>query len=116
MSYIVIHSSKLVIDVNKDVDYLEEDEEYALDEIIDSTPDSIEGGVAGTKIVDLTIRDIRTLFTTYDIVCKIVGLDVDKLLIYWMTAKNIDFEIEDSIDIEEFKRNGYNIIRFKAEE
>lgn len=111
MNYIIVHNPKLIIELEKDVEYLEDYEEDALDKMIHENPDSFEKNVMDIKIASLTFRETHALFFAHDIIRRIIGLDVDKLLIYWMITKDIDFEIEDSIDIEEFKKNGYNIIK-----
>jgi len=114
MAYIVIHDPKLIIEIDDDAD-LEDSEENALDKIVSEDSDSLEY-IGDTRVDDLTIKQTSYLYSAYKTFSDLAGLDIDKLLVYWLKSKNINFEVEYDIDIKEWQRGGYNIISLKEKE
>ena len=114
MTYIIIKDRKLIleIDINEDLDDLEEE---ALDNIIDEEQDSLEY-IGDVRIEDLTIEQTSYLYSAYEILRDLAGLDIDKLLLYWIGSKGYTFEVEKDIDIKELQREGYVVVNLKCNE
>lgn len=109
-NYIIIEDLKLLIAIDENIYGIEDFEENALDNIIDSDQDDLTD-IEGAKIDDLTIKEIGIIASACELVNNLAGLQADKLLLYWLRNKDIDFEISDNVDIEDYERNGYLIIR-----
>lgn len=109
-NYIIIDSLKLLIEIDEDICDIEDYEENALDKIIDEDQDDLID-IKSAKINDLTIKEIGAIASACEFVNDLAGLQVDKLLLYWLRSRDTEFGISDNIDIEDYERNGYRIIR-----
>jgi len=115
MVYLIIRDSKLIIQIEDTDADLEDSEEDALDKIVNEDSDSLEY-LGDIRVEDLTIEQTYYLYSTYETFRDLAGLDIDKLLVYWLKSKEINFEAEYDIDIKEWQKGGYNIISFKDKE
>lgn len=102
------------MEIGDDTD-LEDSEEESLDKITGEDSDSLEY-IGDARVDELTIEQTSSLYSSYEIFRNLAGLDIDKLLLYWLKSKDINFEIESDIDIKLWQKEGYNIISLKDKE
>ena len=110
-NFIIIPSLKIAVEVSRDLRDLEDYEEKAFYYL---TSEEFDEGIdiESRKIKDLTVRDLTTLFTTYDSTNSLKGLDYNKLLLVWLKSRGIDYEVKSEYDIdkEKLEEEGYKII------
>ena len=119
-NYIVIPRWKLLIEVSRDVNDLADYEKAAIDEIIGSDSLDFDTHFDGEDVVEMgnvpiseiTIRDLAELYKRHDIVQSLAGMDYNKLFLYWLKSRGIDFGVksEYTIDIKEYVKDGYTRI------
>lgn len=113
-SYIIIPRLKLVIETNREIEDIEFYQKESIDEMLDE--ENIDDGeyidLKNVKICDITIKNLALLYKDYEIVKCIRGIHIDRLFLYWLMIKGIDFSVksESSIDREKYKSEGYSII------
>ncbi len=109
-NYIIIPDWKMVIETNRSVNELEDYIKEALEKIIKEVTDLDLGDL---KLSDITIKDLCTLSSAYENTSYLSELDTDKLFLYWLEWKDINYEIESefNIKLEDYKDKGYKIIR-----
>ena len=121
-NYIVIPSLKLAIEISRNVDDIYDHESEGLENVVNK--DDIYGGECGDgeleyvdigniEINKLTVRHISTLYRAYETVRSIEGIDVDKLLLFWLKNRMIEYYIKSEFDVnvEKLKSDGYIVIR-----
>jgi hypothetical protein len=116
-NYIIIPKWKLIIEVPRSVNGIEEYEKIAIDKAIDEDNIDYIARVDGEDISDvgdmpvhkITIKELAELYKSYDIVQSLSGIDSDKLLLYWLKSRGIDFIVqsEHNIDVKEYMKEGY---------
>lgn len=116
-NYIVIPKWKLLIEVSRDVNSIEDYEKIAIDRAIDEDNIDYDAHVEGDDRIDMgnvpiskiTIKDLTELYKCYNIVESLSGMDRNKLLLYWLKGREIEFSVksEHSIDVEEYIKEGY---------
>jgi hypothetical protein len=116
-NYIVIPKWRLLIEVSRDVNGIEDYEKTAIEKAIDDDNIDCETHADGEDVVDMgdvpihkiTIKDLTELYKSYDMVQSLSGMDYNKLLLYWLTSRGIEFSIksEYSIDVKEYINEGY---------
>lgn len=115
-NYIVIPKWKLLIEVSRNVNGIEEYEKIAIDKAIDE--DNIDYIINdGNDIEDMgdlpvhkvTIKELTELYKSYDIVQSLSGMDSDKFLLYWLKNRGIGFSVqsENVLDVKEHIKEGY---------
>lgn len=109
--YIILRDKKLIIEIDEDED-LEDYEKDALDKIL-SEDFSSNSDIGETKTADLNIEQTHHIYSLCKIIEDLTELDIDKLLIYWLRSKDIDFYVENDINSQEWQRDGYRIIDLK---
>lgn len=111
-NYIIIEDWKMVIETNRSVEDIEDYISDALDKMIDDDID-IDVNISDLKVNDITIKNLCILASAYDSASSLSQLDTDKLFLYWLKNRDIEYIIksEFTIDIKEYKKNGYNVIR-----
>lgn len=118
-NYIIIPKWKMLIDVPREIDGIEEHEHETIEMIIDINNfecEHIEGedtiDIENVPINKITIKDLAELYKRYDIVQSLTGMDYNKFLLFWLKRRGIEFKIESqhNIDIKEYKKEGYIII------
>src|SRR3989304_7760938 len=120
-NYIVVSKLKLIIEVIREVSDLEDYEESAIKKAIDEENIDYNVYLDGDNVVDIgdvpinkiTIKDLAELYKRYEIVQSLAGLDFNKLLLFWLKNRDIEFTIksEHNINMDEFDKEGYLIIR-----
>lgn len=115
-NFIIIPDMKLVIETNRDVEEFEDYRKRALEDAISEEPDEL-AEMDDVKITDMTLRDLKALYTAYERMQAIAGFEYDKLLLFWLDDRNIHYEIksEHQVDTEEYENNGYHIIRSRCD-
>ncbi len=119
-NYIIIPDYKLLIEVPRNIDDIEDYAENAIDSAIDE--ENIDVGenfeeecaltIDNVPINKITIKDIAKLYKRYEIVQNLAGTDYNVLLLFWLKKREIDFEIksEYNMDIKKYREDGYTII------
>lgn len=119
-NFIIIPRLKLLIEIPREIDEIRYYEESAIKRVIDEEnidyDDHFEGddvaNMGDVLINKITIKDLTELYKRYDIVQSLAGMDYNKLLLFWLKNRGIDFEIksEYNIDKNEYEKEGYMII------
>lgn len=110
MSYLIIENMKLVVEI-ADIDDIESFEKSALDQITnEKNIDEFDIDIDETDVSDLTFREAVVLYKAHDIINTISGIKVDKMFLYWLKNRNIEFSIESDIDMAKYQRDGYVIL------
>ena len=120
-NYIIIPDLKLVIEVTRDVSDIEDFECDAVGNSISEDnfehTDHVEGedaiDIEDVPIHKITIKDLAELHRRYDMIQSLTGMDYNKLLLYWLKKREIEFNIrpEHGINLKEYEKEGYNIVR-----
>lgn len=120
-NYIIIKKWKILIEVSRDVDDIEDYENAAIEKAFSEDSTDARTYMEGENIVDMgdvvinniSIRDISELYKTYEIVQSLSGMNHDKLFLFWLKNRGIDFTVESehNIDKDEYEKEGYLIIR-----
>ena len=115
VNYIIIPKLKLVIETSRYTEELDESVENAMDEIlefIEKQPVDISMDLFHKKYNDLTLGDLEILLRAFRLVYLVSGEDFDKILLYWLRRKNINYEIvsEYNFNKEKYKKEGYLIL------
>ena len=116
-NYIIIDSLKIVVETNREVGDIEMYREEALDKIINTEEDTYINDkildIENVKISELSIGHISILHDAFNDISSIYGMHIDKFLLFWLKKKGIKFEVEseNSINIQEYKDNGYIVLR-----
>jgi hypothetical protein len=110
-NFIIIPSLKIAVEVSRDIHDLEDYEEKAFEYLTSEEFDD-EIDIENRKLKDLNVRDLTTLFTTYDSTNSLKGLDYNKLLLVWLKSRGMDYEVKSEYDIdrEKLEKEGYKII------
>ena len=111
-NFIIIEKWKMIIEANRSVNELEHYIKDAIDKMIDNDTEIVID-ISDLKVSDITVKDLCILASAYDNASVIYQLDSDKLFLYWLESRNIEYEIksEHQINIEQYKENGYDVIR-----
>lgn len=113
-NYIIIQNWKIIIETNRSVEDIEDYIKEAIDKM---TGYSVDIGVdtSDLKVSDITIKDLCALASAYDSASALSQLDIDKIFLYWLESRDIEYEIksEYNIDIKQYEENGYNVIRIQ---
>lgn len=111
-NFIIIEKFKMIIETNRSVGELEEYIKDAISKIIDND-NEIDIDISDLKVSDITVKDLCTLASAYDNTINLYQLNSDKLFLYWLDSRNIEYEIksEFQISIEQYEKDGYNVIR-----
>jgi hypothetical protein len=119
-NYIVIPKWKLLIEVSRDVNELADYEQAAIDKIIDDENLDYDTHFDGEDVVEMgnvpisqvTIRDLAELYKRHDIVQSLAGMDYNKLFLYWLKSRGIDFSVQSEYgtDAKEYIKEGYTKI------
>lgn len=113
-SYIVIPRLKLVIETNREIEDIEFYQKESIDEILDEEKigDGEYFDLKNVKICEITIKNLALLYKDHEIMKCVRGIHIDRLFLYWLKVKGIDFDIksESVIDREKYKNEGYLII------
>lgn len=109
MSYLVIDNMKLVVEIKEED--IEPFEKNALDEITGKENiDEFDIDIDDTDVSDLTFKEAVVLYKAHDIIKTLSGINVDKMLMYWLKNRDIEYSIETDIDASGYQRDGYVIL------
>ncbi len=110
-NYIIIPEFKLAIEVSRYVADIEEYEKDALYKITEEEEVDVED-VENIKVRDITVKDLTTLYNAHKIVRSLTGFEIDKLLLFWLQNRGIEYEIKSEFDVttDQLKDEGYNVI------
>jgi len=111
-NFIIIEKLKMIIETNRSVNELEHYIKDAIGKMIDNDT-GIDIDISDLKVSDITVKDLCTFASAYDNAITLCQLDSDKLFLYWLESRNIEYEIqsEHQTNIEQYKENGYDVIR-----
>lgn len=110
MSYLVIENMKLVIEI-ADIEDIESFEKKALDDVVnEKSADEFDIDIGNTEVSDLTFNEAAILYKAHDIIKTLLGIDADKMLLYWLTNRGIEYSVESDIDASKYQRDGYVIL------
>lgn len=112
-NYIIIQRMKVIVEVSREFsnEDLSESEKNALSFLTNN--ESFEFiDMENIKIKDLNLKDIKNFTKCVDLVNDLSGIDVDKLLLFWLKSRDIPFIIlsELSKEWEAFDKFEYKII------
>jgi len=113
INYIIVPSLKLMVVTSRYTDGICDYEMNAINELLDDKHhDDIVCDIGNTKVSDITVKDLTILYDKYEILSSFEDVNADKLFIYWLTSRNIKFEIVagHNIDIEKYMKDGYTKI------
>jgi ribosome biogenesis GTPase A len=110
MSYLVIEKMKLVVEI-ADIEDIETSEKSALDEMVnEKNIDEFDIDIDETEVSDLSFKEATILYKSLDMIKTLLGINTDKLLLYWLTNRDIEYEVESDIDVSKYQRDGYVIL------
>ncbi len=109
-NYIIIPEFKLAIEVSR---YVQDIEEYEKDALNKITGEEEAEDVENVKVRDITVKDLTTLYNAHKIVSSLTGFEIDKLLLFWLQNRGIEYEIKSEFDVitEQLRDDGYTVIR-----
>ena len=119
-NFIVIPKWKLIIEVPREVENLEDYYQIAIDNAIDEDNIGLGEHSEGEDIIDvenvpinkITIKDLAELHRRYDIIQSLSGMDYNKFFLFWLKKREIEFSIESEygIDFGKYEKDGYIIV------
>lgn len=110
MNYLVIENMKLVVKI-ADIEDIEPFEKNALDEVIsEKNVDEFDIDIDETEVSNLTFKETVVLYKAHDMIKTLLGINVDKMLLYWLKNRDIEYSIESDIDVSGHQRDGYVVL------
>lgn len=110
MSYLVIENMKLVVGI-ADTEDIEAFEKKALDEMAsEENTGEFDIDIDDREVSDLTFKEAVILYKAHDMIKTLLGIGVDKMLLYWLKNRDIEYSIESDIDVSKYQRDGYVIL------
>lgn len=116
-NYIIIEDWKMIIETNREVNELEAYIKESLGNMISDDTD-IDVSISDLKVSNMTIKDLCTLASAYENASSLACMEADKLFLYWLESKDIEYQIksEFNLDLKKYKEDGYKIIgRWKSD-
>ena len=109
-NYIIIPEFKLAIEVSR---YVEDIEEYEKEALYAITEERDVEDVENVKVRDITVKDLTTLYNAHEIVSSLTGFEIDKLLLFWLRNRGIEYEIKSEFEAtaDQLKDDGFTVIR-----
>ncbi len=123
-NFIIIPKLKLVVEINRQINELNDYQKKALDYLTDEERyENDDEYIENKNIKNISIKDLTKLFNTYEQSNNLAGMESDKFFLYWLGNKEIEyeikseFEINDKGELKRLKNDGYKILRmFEKEE
>lgn len=111
-NYIIIEDWKMMIETNREVGELENYIKESLDKMIGNDT-YIDESASNLKVSEITIKELCALASVYDNASSLACIEIDKLFLYWLEGKDIEYDIksEFNLDLKKCKEQGYKIIR-----
>lgn len=109
-NYIIIPEFKLAMEVSR---YVQDIEKYEKDALYKITEERDVEDVENVKVRDITVKDLTTLYNAHEIVNSLTGFEIDKLLLFWLQNRGIEYEIKSEFEAtaDQLKDEGYTVIR-----
>jgi hypothetical protein len=115
-NYIIIKDWKMIIETSRYVDSLEDYIGESLDKMVNNGTEDVN--ISDLKVSDITINDLCVLASAYENASSLAYMETDKLFLYWLESKKIEYKIKSEIglDLKKYKEDGYKIInRWKSD-
>lgn len=110
MSYLVIENMKLVVGI-ADAEDIDTFEKKALDDIVcEKNTGEFDIDIDETEVSDLTFKEAVILYKAHDMVKTLLGISADKMLLYWLKNRDIEYSVESDIDVSAYQRDGYVVL------
>jgi len=111
INFIIIPSFKVAIETSRNINEISDYEIKALNYLTDEERYS-DDDIDDVKLRDLSVKILSTLFKSYEQSINLAGFESDKFLLYWLTIKNIKFDIksEHNVNRDELRQQEYSII------
>ena len=114
MSYLVIESMKLVVEI-AEIEDIGPFEKNVLDEIIsEKDTDEFDIDIDEVEVSDLTFKEAVVLYKAHDMIKNLLGIKADKMFLYWLKNRDIEYSIESDIDASGYQRDGYVVLEKEA--
>ncbi len=109
-NYIIIPEFKLAIEVSR---YVEDIEEYEKEALYEITEEKEVEDVENVKVRDITVKNLTTLYNAHKIVSSLTGFEIDKLLLFWLQKRGIEYKIKSEFEAtaDQLRDEGYTVIR-----
>jgi hypothetical protein len=117
-NYIIVEDWKMIIETSREVGELEDYIKKSLGKMT-SDENDLDVSISDLKVSEMTIKDLCALASAYENASSIASMDTDKLFLYWLEGKEIEYQIksEFNLDLKKYKEDGYKIIRrWKSDE
>lgn len=116
-NFIIIEDWKMIIETSREVYELDNYIKKSIDKIIGNDTD-IDISTSDLKVGDITVKDLCAMAFVYENASSLTCMDADKLFLYWLESRDIDYDIksEFNLDLEEYRKNGYNVIRWYSDD
>jgi len=110
-NFIIIPSFKVAIETSRNINEIYDHEIKALDYLTDEERYD-DDDMSDVKLGNLTIKMLSKLVMSYEQSINLAGFESDKFLLYWLTTRNISFDIKSEYNVkrDELREQGYNII------
>jgi len=110
MSYLVIESMKLAVEI-ADIEDIEPFERNALDNIVsEKNTGEFDIDIDDTDVSDLSFKEAVILYKAHDMIKILSGINANKMLLYWLKNRDIEYSIELDIDVSGYQRDGYVVL------
>ncbi len=111
INFIIIPSFKVAIETSRNINEIYDHEIKALDYLTDEERYD-DDDMSDVKLSNLTIKMLSKLVMSYEQSINLAGFESDKFLLYWLTTRNISFDIKSEYNVkrDELREQGYNII------
>jgi hypothetical protein len=105
----IIPEFKLAIEVSR---YVADIEEYEKDSLYKITEERDLEDVENVKVRDITVKDLTTLYNSHEIVSSLTGFEIDKLLLFWLQNRGVEYKIKSEFDItdDQLRDDGFTVI------
>lgn len=110
MSYLVIENMKLVVEI-EDIGDIDKYEKTTMDEMVDGkNADEFDINIDDTEVSELSFKEATILYKAHDMIKTLSGINADKMLLYWLKNRDIEYSIESDIDVSRYQRDGYVVL------
>ncbi len=110
MSYLVIENMKLVVEID-DIGDIDKYENTTMDEMVNGkNADEFDINIDDTEVSDLSFKEAVILYKSHDMIKTLLGIKADKMLLYWLKNRDIEYSIESDIDVSGYQRDGYVVL------
>ena len=110
-NFIIIPSFKMAIETSRNINEIYDHEIKALNYLTDEERYD-DDDMSEVKLNNLTIKMLSKLVMSYEQSINLVGFESDKFLLYWLTMRDIGFDIksEHNVNKDELREREYIIV------